>query len=197
MDERLSSLLDDLHSQGVEHDATKAERLQRLRNLEPDSARVLALLVRATGARALLELGTSNGYSTLWLADAARSVGGRVVSVELDAARSAEAAENLQRSGLRALVELRVEDAEEALRSSSDESWELIFLDAERPSYARYWRELMRTLRPGGLLVVDNALSHANELGEFRALVAAEPGVSEAVVPSGAGLLLVVRDPAS
>lgn len=180
---------------GAEHDAGKADRLDRLRNVEPDTAQVLAVLVRATGARRLLELGTSNGYSTLWLADAVRSVGGRMVSVDVDAARSALAAQNLDRAGLRGLVELRVEDAAVSLRRAPDEGWDMIFLDAERPAYAGYWGDLVRVLRPGGLLAVDNVLSHADQVGALRSLVRSDERVSEAVVPTGAGLLLVVRDP--
>ncbi|HEY8303099.1 MAG TPA: hypothetical protein VIG42_00785, partial [Solirubrobacteraceae bacterium] len=95
MDNKLKAYLHELYRQGREHDAAKSDRLERLRNVEPDTARLLALLVRATGATRILELGTSNGYSTLWLADAARSLGGRVVSVEVDGARTVRAAENL------------------------------------------------------------------------------------------------------
>ena len=194
MDEQLTALLDELHRYGVEHDAGRPDRLDRLRNLEPDTARLLALLVRATGARKVLELGTSNGYSTLWLADAARAVGGRVVSVELDPERSAEATRNLDRAGLRALVELRVQDAADALKESADAAWDMIFLDAERPAYPAYWPDLVRALKPGGLLAVDNVISHADQVREFRALVSADPRVTEALAPTGAGALLVVRD---
>jgi predicted O-methyltransferase YrrM len=193
VDARLKTLLADLHELGVSHDAARADRLERLRNLEPESASLLALLVRATGARAVLELGTSNGYSTLWLADAVRDTGGRLVSVDLDRPRSEQAAENLERGGLRELVELRVEDAARTLAGSPDEAWDMIFVDAERPAYASYWPELVRVLHRGGLLAVDNVLSHANEVADLRALVAADERVSETLVPSGAGLLLVVR----
>jgi len=179
---------------GAEHDAGKADRLDRLRNVEPDTARVLAVLVRASGARRLLEIGTSNGYSTLWLADAIRSVGGHMVSVEVDADRSTSAARNLDRAGLRELVELRVEDAAASLHKTPDAGWDMVFLDAERPAYSSYWPELVRVLRPGGLLAVDNVISHAAELEEFRSLIRSEEHVSEALIPTGAGLLLVVRD---
>jgi predicted O-methyltransferase YrrM len=197
MDDKLQVVLDDLHRYGVEYDAGKTDRLERLRNVEPDSARVLAVLVRATGARRVLEIGTSNGYSTLWLTDAVRSVGGRLVSVDVDPARSALAAHNLDRANLHEWVELRVEDAGVTLRDADDGSWDMIFLDAERPAYAGYWSELVRVLRPGGMLVVDNVLSHAGEVEDFRSLIASDERVSEATVPTGAGLLLVVRNPVS
>ena len=194
MDDALHALLQELHRQGAEHDAGQPDRLQRLRNVDPDTGQLLALLVRATGARRLLELGTSNGYSTLWLADAARSVGGHVVSVDVDSRRSDQAEGNLDRAGLRERVELRVQDAALALRESGEGAWDMIFLDAERAAYCDYWPDLMRVLRPGGLLAVDNVLSHAGEVHDFRALVSAEARVSEALAPTGAGLLLVVRD---
>ncbi len=196
MNEALAAQLAALRRHGAEHDAARGDRLQRLRNLEPDSAALLALLLKATRARSTLELGTSNGYSTLWLADAARSVGGRLVSVELDGERSAQAARNLEQASLTDVAELRVQDAAETLRASADGAWQMIFLDAERPAYAGYWPDLVRVLAPGGLLAVDNALSHAEELAEFRRLVAADARVSEALVPTGAGVLLIVREPA-
>jgi predicted O-methyltransferase YrrM len=193
MDAGLADLLGRLHSHGVDHDIDKPDRLDRLRNLEPDSARLLALLVRVADARKVLELGTSNGYSTVWLADAVRATGGRLVSVEIDRGRSAEAADNLRRAGLDSVVELRVGDAAQALSDAVDDEWDMVFLDAERSAYTSYWPDLRRALRPGGLLAVDNVLSHAEQVADFRALVAADDTVHEAVAPTGAGVLLVVK----
>jgi predicted O-methyltransferase YrrM len=192
----LTAVLDELRRYGAAHDAGRTDRLERLRNVEPDTARVLAVLVRATGARRVLEIGTSNGYSTLWLADAVASIGGKLVSVDIDADRSAMAAQNLDRAGLRELVELRVEDAAVSLHKAPDRAWDMIFLDAERPAYAGYWPDLARVLRPGGLLAVDNVLSHADQVSALRSLISSDERVSEAIVPAGAGLLLVVRNPA-
>lgn len=197
MDQQLTALLDELHHHGVSYDADKPDRLDRLRNLEPDTAELLAVLVRATAAHNVLELGTSNGFSTLWLADAVDATDGHLTSVEIEADRSAQAARNLDRAGLSAVVDLRVQDAADALKQSPDAEWDLIFLDAERPAYPGYWLDLLRTLRPGGLLAVDSVLSHAEQVAEFRTLVTAEPEVTEALAPTGAGLLLIVRNPAS
>ena len=195
MDETLETLLDELHHYGVEHDADRPDRLDRLRNVEPDTARLLAVLIRATGARSILELGTANGYSTLWLADAARATGGTVLSVEVEQARSVQAAMNLRRAGLADRVVLKVDDAANVLRESAAAVWDFVFLDAERPAYPGYWPDIVRTLRPGGLLVVDNVISHAEQICGFRALISADPQVTEAVSPTGAGALLVVREP--
>jgi predicted O-methyltransferase YrrM len=194
VDEQLTAYLEDLYRRGHEHDAVKTDRLERLRNVEPDTARLLALLVRALRARRILELGTSNGYSTLWLADAARSVGGRVLSVDVDGMRTAQAARHLARTQLHEYVELRTEDAALTLASAKDDSQDMIFLDAERPAYPGYWPDLIRVLRPGGLVVVDNVISHASELQAFRGLVGEDPCVTEALVPTGAGALLIVSD---
>jgi predicted O-methyltransferase YrrM len=77
MNDELAQLLTELHQHGVEHDAAQPNRLDRLRNLDPDAAELMAVLVRAANARTIREIGTSTGYSTLWLADAARDIAGR------------------------------------------------------------------------------------------------------------------------
>jgi predicted O-methyltransferase YrrM len=185
---------DQLYAVSHAHDQQTEDRLERFRNLEPVTAQLLGVLVRACGARRVLELGTSNGYSTLWLADAVEATGGELVSVDIDAARSAMARAALAEAGLVELVELRTEDAERALRESEDGAWDLIFLDSERPAYTGYLPDLLRTLRPGGMLAIDNVISHEHELTEFTALIEAEPGLAQTVVAIGAGLRLVVRD---
>ncbi len=173
------------------HDAEQEDRLARYRNLEPESAELLAVLVRATNPTTVLELGTSNGYSTLWLADAAAAAGATLVSVEIDAERSAQAQLHLERAGLNA--DLRVADAGDVLGESHDGTWDFVFLDAERPAYAGYWPDLLRTLAPGGLLAIDNVLSHAEQVEDVTALIEAEPGVTTTLVPIGAGVRLVVK----
>jgi predicted O-methyltransferase YrrM len=82
----------------------------------------------------------------------------------------------------------------QALAAFDDDAFDVVFLDAERPAYPGYWPELVRTLAPGGLLAVDNVLSHAGEVEPFRRLVGADERVTQALVPIGAGVLLVVRD---
>lgn len=187
-------LLDDLWADGRTFDAGQPERLDRRRNLEPDSARLLNILIRSIAPAGVLELGTSNGFSTIWIADALESTGGRLVTVEFDAERAAQAAANLDAAGVQSVVEQRVDDAARVLASEADGAWPVIFLDAERPAYVSYWPDLARVLSPGGLLVVDNCISHADQVADFRGLIDADAGFTSTLVTVGAGLLLVSKD---
>jgi predicted O-methyltransferase YrrM len=177
-----------------EHDAREADRLARYRNLEPETAALLGVLIRSIGARRVLELGTSNGYSTLWLGDAVEATGGHVLTVEIDPARTAQARANLELAGLDAVVECRTQGAGQLLTEQPPDAWEVVFLDAERPQYAVFWPMLMNTLEPGGLLAIDNAISHESELDEVRALIRGDDRLTSSLVPIGAGLLLAVLD---
>jgi predicted O-methyltransferase YrrM len=191
MDERRRRYAGELLERSRAFDATRTDRLERYRNVEPETAELLGVLVRACRPGHVLEIGTSNGYSTIWLADASEAVGAELLSVDVDARRSEEAREHLTAVGLAA--ELRVEDAAETLRASPDGHWGFVFLDAERPAYAAYWPELVRTLAPGGLLAIDNVLSHAEQVKDVTGLILAEPRVSSTLLSIGAGVRLVVR----
>lgn len=193
MDALLTRLLDELYQDGLRYDAAEPDRRQRRRNLEPDAAALLWLLLHSTAARAVVEIGTSNGYSTIWFADAVRDTGGRLVSVDVDADAQREAVANLRRAGLDSVVELWRGDGGDYLRSLPDGSVDLLFLDAERPDYPGWWETIRRVLRPGGTLVVDNATSHAEEVAPFRRLVEAEPRYACTLVQVGKGEFLAVK----
>jgi predicted O-methyltransferase YrrM len=180
-----------LYAAGRSHDAAQSDRLARWRNVEPETAELLGVLVRSLGARRVLEIGTSNGYSTIWLGDAAQAVGGTVLSIDVDAARTQVAAKHVAQAGVTDAVALISEDAAVALARFDDASWDFVFLDAERPAYVDYWPDLLRVLARPGLLAVDNVLSHADEVAAFRAQVEADERVMSSVLPIGAGVLLV------
>jgi predicted O-methyltransferase YrrM len=186
------AIANEVFAAGRDYDAGRSNRLDRLRNVEPETAELLAVLLRAARARRVLEVGTSNGHSTLWLGDAAESVGGHVETLDIDPRRTQLALANLERAGLETVVDCRTVGAAQALGEYPDAAWDLIFLDAERDEYTGYWPNLRRTLAPGGLIAVDNAVSHGSELGEFNRRLAADPGLTMALVPVGAGLLLAV-----
>jgi predicted O-methyltransferase YrrM len=186
------TIVDEVYAHGREFDAQQSNRLARLRNLAPETAQLLAVMVRAAGARRILEVGTSNGYSTLWLADAANVTGGHVESLDIDPRRSDQACDNIARAGLDGLASCRTVSAAQALIEYADDAWDLIFLDAERPEYVGYWTNVRRTLAPGGTLAIDNAISHAAELSDVNRLLADDPRLTSVLVPIGDGLLVSV-----
>ncbi|WP_157267386.1 O-methyltransferase [Azohydromonas aeria] len=189
--------LDDLKAElerfGEDNDRGTGDRPRRMLNITRDTGEFLSVLVRATAARRVLEVGTSNGYSTLWLAEAARAIGGHVTTVEFQEWKADLAALNFERAGLHEAITQVLGDAGALLQRTPDAAFDLVFLDSERTEYPGWWPDLRRVLRPGGLLVVDNATSHVEEMAPFAALLAADAGFTTSLVPVGKGELLAVK----
>jgi len=191
--ELLDTLLTELERFGKANDGATTERPRRMLNITRDTGEFLAVLIRATLARRVLEIGTSNGYSTLWLARAARAIGGAVTTVELSDYKIGLAKATFGRSGFGACISLVQDDAGRVLQRAAASAFDLIFLDSERPQYPGWWPDLKRALRPGGLLVVDNATSHPAEMAPFVALVSADVEFVTSLVPVGNGEFLAVK----
>jgi predicted O-methyltransferase YrrM len=191
----LEALKTELERLGAANDGATAERSQRMLNITRDTGEFLSVLIRATLARRALEIGTSNGYSTLWLAEAARAIGGAVTTVEFSEYKVGLASANFARSGLAPHITLVHDDAARLLQRSEQSGFDFIFLDSERTEYPGWWPHLRRVLRPGGLLVVDNAISHIEQMAPFTALVKADPHFATSLVPVGNGEFLAVKTP--
>jgi predicted O-methyltransferase YrrM len=192
MDAQLRELLDELHAEGMTYDAEQSDRLLRRRNLEPDAAELLTMSVRMVGAGRIVEIGTSNGYSTIWLADAAGDTDGTVVSVDTEPFD--EAVANLATAGVADRVELVQADGGRYLADLPDRTVDLLFLDAERTEYAGWWPDPVRVLRPGGVLTIDNVLAPSpEELTEFIGLVGDDDRLVGTTIEVGKGLHLAWR----
>lgn len=192
MNDALLNLLETLARFGDENDARESERPQRMLNITPDTGRLLWIIVRALNATRILEVGTSNAYSTIWLADAARATGGRVTTLEIDPEKVAQARSNLASAGLGHVVDLRPGRALDTLAALPG-PFDLVFLDADRSSYADYLDLVVPKLRIGGMLIADNAVSHAHELPDFLARVNAHPQLFAVTVPIGKGELVALK----
>jgi predicted O-methyltransferase YrrM len=193
LDSHLKTLLDELAAFGAAHDGDPANGATRMLNIAPDTGEFLTVLAKATGARRILEIGTSNGYSTLWLADAVADVGGAVTTIELAHGKIEMARANFARAGLDTRITLLEGDAGTMLASLFDASFDLLFLDSTRNAYLDWWPDVRRVLRPGGLLIVDNATSHADEMAAFTAAVRADRAFTASLVPVGKGEFLAVK----
>ena len=193
MNDALESLKTELERFGAANDAAVRERPRLMLNITRDTGEFLSVIVHATLARRVLEIGTSNGYSTLWLAEAARTVGGSVTTVERAEYKVGLASTTFLRSGLAPFITLVHDDAGRFLGQSDAGAYDLIFLDSERSEYPGWWPQLRRVLRPGGLLIVDNATSHLEQMAPFVALVKADSAFTNCLVPVGKGEFLAVK----
>src|SRR6202051_4709415 len=152
MDRHLQELLQEMEERGRENDARATERPRMMLNLEPASAQIISILVRASGVTRALEIGTSNAYSTIWLAWSLAPAGGRIISIDRNPDKHTLARENLRRANLLARVELRTGDAAEIVRQLTG-PFDLVFLDADR----RKFPEVIEILLPklaGKVLVI-------------------------------------------
>ena len=191
-DQALRKLLDELAEFGRGNDARETERGKRLLNITPETGRFLGILIKSMHAKHILEVGTSNGYSTIWLAWAACDTGGHVTTIERAADKVAMARTNLARAGLVERVTVRKGVALDLLTHLAGR-FDLIFLDADRPNYLAYLDPLLMLLRKGGLLVTDNVMSHAHEVEDFLRRLKADPALETVTVPLGNGEELTYR----
>lgn len=167
---------------------------------------LLQILVRATGARRIVEIGTLAGYSALWMARALPD-GGMLVTLEKEPDHVALAREFVERAGLAEAVDVRQGRAIDLLRQiDSDGTVDLVFLDADKESYTAYLGEARRLLRPGGILVADNAFWKGKVVREadpdddatrgiraFNRALAEEPDFTATIIPTGDGVAVAVR----
>jgi caffeoyl-CoA O-methyltransferase len=147
--------------------ATKEEKLilDVLEDMEPNSrnmmnvpvedGRMLRILTEAVGARHVVEIGTSNGYSGLWFCLALRTTNGKLTTYEIDAERAALARKNFKRANVHKLVTLVEGDAHETV-TKLKEPIDILFLDADKAGYTDYLIKLLPLVRPGGLIIAHN-----------------------------------------
>jgi predicted O-methyltransferase YrrM len=191
VDSERRAFLADLYADGETHDAAEPDRLRRRRNLEPATAELLTLVQRIANAHRVVEIGTSNGYSTIWLADAENDIGGRVTTVDVEPWPGLT--ENLAAAGVSSIVDVVLADGGEYLAGLPDGRVDLLFLDAERVQYPSWWPHPVRVLAAGGILAVDNVLSHPDEVADFLALVKGDGRFFCTTATVGKGLFLAWR----
>jgi len=194
MNQELDSLLKELEDFGKQNDFLASDRQLKMLNIPRETGVFLSLLILLMNARRILEIGTSNGYSTLWMAQAVQQTSGKVTTFEISSTKAEMARKNFEKSGLRQFIDPRLEDSDVFLNTQPDNSLDLIFLDADRTHYLSYWSNLKRLLKPRGLLVMDNAVNHSQDVEGFVKLVSASPEFLCATVPVGTGEFLALKE---
>jgi predicted O-methyltransferase YrrM len=159
-------------------------------SVPPDDGRALRLLAEVAGAKTVVEVGTSTGYSGLWLCLALRATGGRLITFEIDPGRAAAARKNFQRAGVDSMVTVIEGDAHAKLADLKGPV-DLVFIDADKEGYLDYLRKLLPLVRPGGLLLAHNVGMPG--VGEYLKAVTTDPGLETIVYREGAGLSVTVK----
>jgi predicted O-methyltransferase YrrM len=193
LDPKLKELLSEMERFGIENDQRETDRKRKMLNLEPATAELLHILVRAAHRHSILEIGTSNGYSTIWLAHAMRAgTNGRLVSIERNHAKVEMARQNLQRAGLLNSVVLFEGEASDEVKTLEG-PFDCVFFDADRISAPKQLEILMPKLQPDVLLLADNVLSHPEEVADYLTAVSGLADFSSVTVPVGKGLNISYR----
>jgi predicted O-methyltransferase YrrM len=199
LDPAVRAVLDDYEARAAREeqlwDTMSAEEAARrldemLLPVGPATGTLLNLLVKAGGAHRILEVGSSYGYSTIWLAEAARAVDGRVVSLELARPKTEYAQAQLTRAGLGTQVEFRIGDARDSLRSLTG-PFDLVLIDLWKDLYVQVFELLKDKLAAGALVIADNmiepqsARAHAEA---YRERVRRTPQFTSVLLPVGNGI---------
>ncbi len=192
MEQSLRNVLREIEEHGRENDARTTERARMMLNLDPASAQLLSILVRASGVTRALEFGTSNAYSTIWLAWSLAPANGRIVSIDRNPDKHELARQNLRRASLMDRVDLRTGDAAEIVSQLAG-PFDLVFLDADRRKFPEVMQILLPKLAPKALVIADNVLSHPEEIADYLKLISSLADFQHTIVPVGKGLSIAYR----
>jgi predicted O-methyltransferase YrrM len=153
-----------------------------------EDGRFLRVLVATRGAKSILEIGAASGYSGIWLGLGARESGGRVVAIEYDPARAAEAASNIKRAGLDDVVRVVHGDAFKEIPKLQG-TFDFVFLDAWKPDYKKFFDMVFPRLTPGGIFTAHNVVNKKKDMEPFLRTVQEHPSLFTTIVsPSGEGM---------
>lgn len=170
---------------GILAHLSKMRATQRgMMNVAPAEGEYLANLIRKLNARRVLEIGTSNGYSGIWMAMALRETGGKLITLDIDKGRQSLAVENFKAAGLEDVVDARLADALQEI-PKLEGPFDLVFIDAWKPDYIKYLQMTLPKVRSGGVIAAHNVDSHPGEMQNFLQEIKTNPSLKTEFVRVG------------
>jgi predicted O-methyltransferase YrrM len=149
-----------------------------------EDGRFLRVLVASTGAKRVLEIGAASGYSAIWIGLGLRQTGGRLTTIEYDQARAHEAIENVRRAGLQDVVQVIAGDAFKEIPKLQG-NFDLVFLDAWKPDYKKFFDLVFPRVTAGGLFLAHNVINKKSEMGDFLRAIETHPAAFTTIVSPG------------
>jgi len=158
-----------------------------------EDGRFLRVLVAATDAKRVLEIGAASGYSAIWIGLGLRQTGGKLVTIEYDPVRAKEAAANVQRAGLSDVVQVIAGDAFKEIPKVQGE-FDLVFLDAWKPDYKKFFDLVFPRVTPGGLFLAHNVINKKNDMLDFLSVIQTHPqALTTTVSPGHEGISITYK----
>jgi predicted O-methyltransferase YrrM len=162
-------------------------------SVSEEDGRFLRVLIGARGAKRVLEIGAARGYSAIWMGLALRDTGGSLVTIEYDQARAREAQSNVQRAGVATTVRVIAGDAFKEIPKLTG-TFDLVFLDAWKPDYRKFFDLTFPRLDPGGVFVAHNVVNKKNEMKDFLQVITSRKDAWTSIVsPSAEGMSLTYK----
>jgi len=143
-------------------------------SVPPEDGKVLRLLTEAVDAKNVVEIGTSNGYASIWFCLALRTTGGKLTTFEIDAKRASLASENFKRAGVDKLVTIIVGNGHEKVKALKGPI-DVVFIDADKDGYLDYLNKLLPLVRPGGLIIAHDTTDVASQMQDYLEAVTTNP----------------------
>ncbi len=164
-------------------------------NITPEEGKLLRILTETAGAKNVVEIGTSNGYSAIWFCLALRTTGGRITTHEIDPYRISLARENFKNAGVSNLVTIVEGDAHKTV-TRLKEPIDILYIDADKTGYFDYFTKLLPLVRPGGLILAHNTTDQASQMQDYLKAITSNPELETIFLykqPSGLGVTLKKR----
>jgi predicted O-methyltransferase YrrM len=166
---------------------------KELYSVSEEDGRFLRVLIGARGAKRVLEIGAARGYSAIWMGLALRDTGGSLVTIEFDPVRAKEAKANVERAGVAGNVRVIAGDAFAEIPRVTG-TFDLVFLDAWKPDYKKFFDMVFPRLDPGGVFVAHNVVNKKSEMGDFLGAINSRTDAWTSIVsPSGEGMSLTYK----
>ena len=158
-----------------------------------EDGRFLRVLIGATNAKRVLEIGAASGYSAIWIGLGLRQTGGKLVTIEYDPVRAKEAAANVQRAGLSDVVQVIAGDAFKEIPKVQGE-FDLVFLDAWKPDYKKFFDLVFPRVTPGGVFLAHNVINKKNDMLDFLSAIQTHPqALTTTVSPGHEGISMTYK----
>lgn len=166
---------------------------QGMMNVPPEDGQFLRIMAQSIGAKRVVEIGTSNGYSGIWIGLALKATGGHLTTYDIDEGRSKLARENFKAAGMTDMVTMVLGDAHKEL-GKLEGPVDMVFIDADKEGYADYLKQMLPKLRPGGLILAHNTVSSGGQMGDFIEAIKTDPNLETVFLnPTDRGMSLSLK----